>query len=297
MEPSQSVRFWRWWFPQINLDSLFAMECPPEEQTKDLTNQAELIKFVKQIRSELVSLKSDFQDTKNQNKILKAEIVELKAKLGSCIPAICKTKPDNAIHDTAPVFNISDGSDGDNESEDSESQFSSISDQSDTPISKKIKRSKKQNHVRAAPVYSSAFIGNVHPDVTIQAIRKRICTEHNVEINISDIEKLPTVGKSNAFKISVPKNKLNQIITGWPELIKAEPYSLKRPTVYPANNSRGSQRFTSNNRNRRFRNPQQNAFRQNHWSKPKNPYWNTPNHSNGTDQYSFRPNGHFKFQV
>ena len=129
--------------PQINLDSFFAMGCPPEEQTLDLTNQAELIKFVKQMRSELVSLKSDFQDSKNQNKILKAEIVELKTKLGSCIPAICKTKPDNAIHDTAPVFNISDGSDGDNESEDSESQFSSISDQSDPPISKKNKEIQK----------------------------------------------------------------------------------------------------------------------------------------------------------
>ena len=269
---------------KINLDSLFVMVSSPEEQPKDLTNPAELIEFVKQISSELVSLKCEVQETKDQNKILKIEIVELRAKLGSRVPATTKDEPVNA-----PTS--SDGSDGDNESEDSESHTSSVSDQSDSFIFQKKRRSKKQNLVRAAPAYSSAFIGNVHPDVTVQALRNRICTEHKVQINLSDIEKLPTVGKSNAFKISVPKNKLNQLITGWPELIKAEPYSLRRPTVYAANNTRKSQSFTNNNRNRRFRNPQQNAFRQNHWFSPKNPHWNAPNRSNWTDQYSFRPNG------
>ena len=178
---------------------------------------------------------------------------------------------------------------------DNESVVSSVSDQesiiSESPIAKKKKKSIKQNQVRAAPVYSSAFIGNVHTDITTQDLREWISDEHNIAVNLSDIVKLNTVGKSNAFKISIPKEKLQQTITGWPSGIKAEPFSLKKPKIYAAHTTRRHQSSKNNNRKQRFQIPQNNAFKQNPWSRSNNPHWNTPNHSNWRDQCSFRPNG------
>ena len=53
---------------QMNLDNLFVMGSSPEEQPKDLTKPAELIEFVKLMSSELVSLKREVQETKDQTK-------------------------------------------------------------------------------------------------------------------------------------------------------------------------------------------------------------------------------------
>ena len=151
--------------------------------------------------------------------------------LRSCISTISKFKPNEFIHESLTEFNNSDVTDSYDESDDSDAQNGSVSDQksviSDLPIPPKKSKSKTQNPVCVAPAYSIAFIDNVHPDITKQNIREWICDEHNNEVNLSDIEKLTTVGKSNAFKISAPKDKLEQTSTGWPNGIKAEPYLLR----------------------------------------------------------------------
>ena len=277
--------------PDLNLDPFFS---PPMEQPMDFTNQNELIKYVKQIKAELDSMKPELnslklkvRENKDQNDILKTENVQLRTELRSCIATIREFKQNELIHESSN----SDTTDSNDESSDG-----SVSDEdsviSVSPIAKK-KKSKKQNPLRAAPTYSSAFIGNVHTDITKQDIKEWICDEHSIETNLSEIEKLKTVGKSSAFKISVPKEKLQQTITGWPNGIKAEPFSLKKPKIYAANTTRGSQSSKDKNRNHRFRNPQNNAFKPNPWARSKIPHWQAPNHSNWTDQYSFRPNGNF----
>ena len=280
--------------PQLNLNCFFS---PQEEQPLNLTDHAVLIKCVremkaeldsmKQMKSELDSLKLEVRENKDHCRILKAENVQLKTELRSCNATIDKLKQNELTHESLHESINSDMTDSDDES-----VVSSVSDQesiiSESPIAKKKKKSIKQNQVRAAPVYSSAFIGNVHTDITTQDLREWISDEHNIAVNLSDIVKLNTVGKSNAFKISIPKEKLQQTITGWPSGIKAEPFSLKKPKIYAAHTTRRNQSSKDQNRNQRFQN---NVFKQNPWSRSKNPHWNTPNQSNWTDQYSFRPNG------
>ena len=285
--------------PKLDLNCFFF---PQEEQPMNFTDEAVLIKCVRQmkaeldsmknIKSEFDSLKLEVRENKDHCRILKVENVQLRSQLRSCIATIDKFNQNELTHESLHESINSVTNDSDNES-----VVSSVSDQesiiSESPIAKKKKKSIKQNQVRAAPVYSSAFIGNVHTDITTQDLREWISDEHNIAVNISDIVKLNTVGKSNAFKISVPKEKLQQTITGWPNGIKAEPFSLKKPKIYAANTTRGSQSSKDKNRNHRFRNPQNNAFKPNPWARSKNPHWQAPNHSNWTDQYSFRPNGNF----
>merc|ERR1712215_290554 len=67
--------------PQLNLDRFFSVESTPMEQPRDLTNQADLISVVKQIRSELDTLKGENLENKDQIKVLKCENLENKGQI------------------------------------------------------------------------------------------------------------------------------------------------------------------------------------------------------------------------
>ena len=124
---------------------------------------------------------------------------------------------------------------------------------------KKKKKSKKLN---ADSEYASVFLGKVDPNIPKQNIRKHLRNKRNIDIKLSDIKELPTVGICNAFKITVPKNKLDLAITGWSGGIKAEPYSLEKPLVFAGpttkgnKSSKGNRNFKGKIRNQRFQNPQ-----------------------------------------
>ena len=283
--------------PQIHLDSFFSVVSPPEEQPTTLAELIEVVTLMKTemslMKSEIVSLKCEDQINKDQINILKSENVQLRSHIRTGLPVPSKCKPRDFTHDTLTEGNtIPDGNniESDIEANESEAENSDLESVTCLSFPQKIRKVKKLNLVRAAPTYASAFIGNVHPDITKQNIREWICDEHDIKVNISDIEQLTTVGKSNAFKISVPKHKLEKTITGWPDGIKAEPYALKKPKIYAANTTRGNQ--GSKGRNQSFRKTQRTAPKHNPWSRSDNPHWNAPKHSNWTDQYSFRPNGH-----
>ena len=117
-------------------------------------------------------------------------------------------------------------------------------------------------------------------------VRDHLSKKRNINVKLSDIEKLPTVSKVNAFKVSVPKDKLDQAITGWPPNIKAEPYSSEKPIIYAAHTTRGNQGPKGKNRNQWFLKQQPRVG-------PKYSYWDTTNNSDWRDQYSFRQNGRY----
>ena len=237
------------------------------------------------MKSEIVSLKCEDQMNKDQINILKSENVQLRSHIRTGLPV--PSTEGNTEGNTIPDGN---NIESDIEANESEAENSDLESVTCLSFPQKIRKVKKLNLVRAAPTYASAFIGNVHPDITKHNIREWICDEHDIKVNISDIEQLTTVGKSNAFKISVPKHNLKKTITGWPNGIKAEPYALNKPKIYAANTTRGNQ--GSKGRNQSFRKTQRTAPKHNPWSRSDNPHWNAPKHSNWTDQYSFRPNGH-----
>ena len=122
--------------PNLNLDPFFS---PPMEQPMDFTNQNELIKYVKQIKAELDSMKPELnslklkvRENKDQNDILKTENVQLRTELRSCIATIREFKQNELIHESSN----SDTTDSNDESSDG-----SVSDEdsviSVSPIAKK----------------------------------------------------------------------------------------------------------------------------------------------------------------
>ena len=111
------------------------------EQPMDFTNQNELIKYVKQIKAELDSMKPELnslklkvRENKDQNDILKTENVQLRTELRSCIATIREFKQNELIHESSN----SDMTDSNDESTDG-----SVSDEdsviSVSPIAKKKK--------------------------------------------------------------------------------------------------------------------------------------------------------------
>ena len=288
------------------LHSFFAEEIHSEEHVWELDSNEKLIECVKYLLSQ-------DQEYKDCNKLLKAEIVSLKTELKSCIATINKFKTNSLISESPLLLNNHDENISDIECEATDDPDSQISD-SESVISEThnpgVKSKKNVNLVWAAPSYSDVFVGNTHPDITKQNIKDHLYHNRNIKVSITDIEKLPMVSKCNAFKVSVPSDKLNHAISGWPQDIKAERYSLKKPFVYPAQKSNRSYHGSKVRKNKQgFRNQKpRNSFSSSYWNPPGQPNWydeysfrpngwNTPNHSNGTDQFSFRPNGHFKFQV
>ena len=272
------------------LDLLFVKETLTEEPEVDLSTNENLINYVKQLQSQIDALKKEGQDHKDCIKILKTEIINLKTEVKSCKTTINKFKPNLSISDYPLLNNNSDGNDSDNESEASENpelldcDLESVI--SEIPIPK-IKPKKKQNLVWVNPSYSDIFIGRLHPKITEQNIKDRLLDEHNTKVSIADIKKLPTVSKCNAFKITVLTENFDQAITGWPNGIKAERYSVKKPSVYPNRNTNKSYRGANvRTNNRGFRN-QKPRF------SPGDSYWNSPDLPEWTDQFSFRPNGRY----
>ena len=265
----------------LNLDAFFSKPTVPK--VLDLSVHENLISYVSQLRSDFDCLKQEVLDVKNYNKLLKAENTDLKTRLYNCESklAIDKYEPDEIISNPPTDLNDSD-------------------DTSEGVVESQIP-------VQAAFSHAYVFIGNIHPRCTMDVVREYMVEKINTNI---EIEQPHTLSNSNAFKISVPKDKLKQSISGWPEYVKAEPYVLQKPKIFAAHASKGNPRFINRNKHQRFRNPHQNTSKQNShtgprisyrkapyqqtpWSRQKNTYWTAPIHSNWNDQYSFRPNGHF----
>ena len=143
------------------------------------------------------------------------------------------------------------------------------------------------------------FLGNIDPRVTKQDIKKQISLNHKFEVKLSCIEKLPTRGINNAFKITVPKDKLDLAMTGWKPRVKVEPYTLNKPLVFAGNTKKDNQNTKGNRNprgkinNHRFQSSSRNTSGRNYRSNQRNPDWGDPSYSNWCDQYSLRPNGYY----
>ena len=108
------------------------------EQPIDLTEQAELINFVKQMKLEVDSLKNEDLVNKDKINMLTAEIIQLRATVRACLPASNMPNPNEFIH--GPLHEINNSEVSDNDLIESEAQNGSVSDQESVisvPISRK----------------------------------------------------------------------------------------------------------------------------------------------------------------
>ena len=135
------------------------------------------------------------------------------------------------------------------------------------------------NPIRVVPRRKSCvFIGDLEPPFTKNDILKYTRDVINVPLIMSDIIELPTRSGSKAFKVSLPKNKLNQVITGWKRKgVKAEPYVLKGS--HGSKDASNNQRFRNNFSHSSFRRhpsgqgrrPTRPAYRDQRWNSQYHP--------------------------
>ena len=131
----------------LKLDRFLSVESTSVEQPRDLTNQADLISVVKQIRSELDTLKCENLENKDQIKVLKCENLEnkgqikvLKTEIVHLKTMLRSYKPNVFTHDPPSELINSDATDSDDESEalsGSVSDMESVTSDLPTPKTKK----------------------------------------------------------------------------------------------------------------------------------------------------------------
>ena len=107
-----------------------------------------------------------------------------------------------------------------------------------------------------------AFIGKIQSPCTVYDIQNHITSKTALTTKLSDIQKLDIKSDNLAFKVAVPKDKINLLTSSslWRNGIRAE---LFRP--------KGSNPKTNNRYKKTFRGPNPNSTRQ---SRPSdNPNW------------------------
>ena len=110
--------------------------------------------------------------------------------------------------------------------------------------------------VKAAVKTAYAFVGNIEGSCTANDIQKTIAKKTTINLKISDIQLLNTRGDNVAFKIRVPKDKL-QVLTSksiWGEGIKAEVFDPQRPKQFHTpKGARPNSGYRNFNRSKPFR--------------------------------------------
>ena len=234
--------------PDADLDSVFK----DAEPQLDLTNQDNLIAYVKQMKTELSSTKSELYELKTENQnlwtILKSLNIEQKLPTAS---------------ESSDTPNSSSSSEADCESDTSEDEH--------LKNRKKPKKSTLKGQpkkLEGVPKKTYAFIGNVKSHCTSSEVFDHIRKNTSIKIEQHDIQEYNTVSKTKAFKIAVDVNDLQNLTrnTKWPRHVKAEPFAppKRKNSPPPKQNSHPkNKRNNANRRRQKFRSQNNNSYRGN----------------------------------
>ena len=188
-------------------------------------------------------LKTELDKIKNENESLKLENNELKIKLSNCQAALgISTELLNQSESNAP---------GESKNEKPNTVPLVAAPPKSTPAP--VKAAKIN-----APEKTFALIRNIHPECSRMSMLNYFKEKLNMDISLSDIFELPKRKCDNRdYKISVPVNSLNHVLSNWPEGVIAEPYieknNMNRPRSYKdmsthrGNSERGKFRDHSSN--------------------------------------------------
>ena len=118
--------------------------------------------------------------------------------------------------------------------------------------------------VIAAVETAYVFIGNIQSPCTAYDIQTHITSKTTLTTKLSDIQKLDIKSDKLAFKVAVPKNKLNLLTNPsvWSKGIRAELYKPQKP--------KGAKPNTNNRYRKTFRGPNPTSTRQSRPSQNQN---------------------------
>ena len=143
-----------------------------------------------------------------------ADYEDLKERLVSCEAhlelSVEQTQPNESTDQTSPVTD-------------------SIVDNSILPPTSNESLPSEVRHPKPEPKTTQVYIGNVETSFTPENLMDYINTVKKVDVKLTDIQVLPLKGNGTgkAFNVKVPLEKLNQVISNWPEKIKAAKYVSK----------------------------------------------------------------------
>ena len=153
--------------------------------------------------------------------------------------------------------------------------------------------------IKAAPKITDIFIGGIDPENSCADIQAHMNNGTNLGIELRDIEDITSEGRKNkAFKVSVPRSKVNIATSIWPSEVKAERYVRPPTKALPTRqvnnhtpgrnnghhrNNRANSNNNGNNSNNNFNRNNYNNNR-NNYSNNRNNYSNNRNNNNNNNR-------------
>ena len=247
----------------------------------DKTTLSELTDVVKQLlqtteanKREIGVLKNDIVALKNENVNLSNEVAILKALIENGDPVEL---------DQCPVFDQNPVLEPRTELEQSPAQ-TNIEVQP-LQVNLTTPSAAIARPVIAAVETAYAFVGNIQSPCSAYDLQNHITSNTTLTTKLSDIEELDIKSENLAFKVAVPKNKINLLISSslFGKGIKAELYRPQRP--------KGAQPNINNRYRKTFRDPNPTSTSQSRPSQSQNwrryqrsPARNSSDHSDRSDR-------------
>ena len=228
------------------------------DNSLDLDNPSAMKEIVKQLLQCTKVLKDEVLQLKNENVNLSNELALLKTRLDL-------DEPDEI------------------EIDGSETDKPDLHELDELPVSENKTEPPK---IKARPVKgviktANVFIGSVQSPCTKFDIQTNIQLNTSVNPKISDIHELKVRGNSLAFRVTVPKDKLHEVISEsvWESHITAEIYDPQRPQKYHVpkgiNSNKGSNRKPpfrnsrpTTHRSHRSQKAHRSSYHANAWGSP-----------------------------
>ena len=253
--------------PVENIDLVY-INVPEETADYDLSElQPGLKNVIDKLLQNAETNKREILSLKSETLSLKTEVAILKARLGDPIEPIepCISQIDN---NDQPAIDI-------------------------LPIIEREPKLIEARPVKGAIKTTQAFIGGVLPPCSPFDIQSHIKKNTSVNPKISDIHKVEIRGEKLAFRVTVPKHKLHEVIADsvWDNHIIAEPYNPQKQKSRTPKGAKSNNKGSNRNHTFRYQNshprrpyrPNRSNYYSNEWSVP--PQYQSYSSQSYRDQY------------
>ena len=286
--------------PDADLEAVYK----DSEPQLDLTNHETSTMYIKQIKRKLDETKSELEATKSEFSEFKLEQSKMMEEISS-LREIIRTLTIEQKLPSRP--NRSDSCPSDSSEEPDTSDTDSESDNSVLHLpnrTKKLRGQRKQ--LEGVPKKGFAYVGNVSEDCTPNDVHRHIRKNSKVKVEKSSIKEITKKGKTKAFKVTMDKCDVQELLTNtkWPKHVEVRPFTLPKTNgskphqtkSYQKNRNKGkprNQKFQKNNSNN-YRQDQNRSSERAYQPNPSSGYWNDhlPNGFNQGQWNDRRPEGY-----
>ena len=220
------------------MDRIYQIQEQTPEFNLDQSEQSKAIEYLLQVTKALTHELGELRSVKEENIELKDKVAILEAQIGD-LNAAANIKQ-NTIVPSEPGNEQVNGDDPD-----------LIDDNIDQDEPEQQPR-----QVVGAVRTAEAFIGQVLAPCSAYDIQNHIKKNTSVNPKMSDIREIKVRGRNKAFRVTVPKNKLNEVIAEsvWGSDITAEKYDPHRPKTFNQPRGAKTNSHKTPNRDQSFRN-------------------------------------------